>query len=55
MQVGDQLVAVDGRNAAPMTRGTLLDALHGTLGEHRRLTLDRNGQRIEADTPVNAY
>ena len=55
VQVGDQLVAVDGRDTAVMTRGTLLDALHGTPGERRRLTLDRSGQRTEADTVVSAY
>ena len=54
VQVGDRLVAVDGRNAASMTRDILLDALHGTPGEHRRLTLDRDGRSIEADVPVNA-
>ena len=53
--VGDRLVAVDGRGAASMTRGGLLDALHGPPGAHRRLTLDRDGQTIEADTVVNGY
>ena len=52
---GDRLVAVDGRDAASMPRGTLLEALHGKPGDHRQITLDRDGRRIEADLPVNAY
>ncbi|WP_186374330.1 hypothetical protein [Roseomonas gilardii] len=53
--VGDRLIAVDGRNAATMTRGTLLDALAGMPGQNHRLSLDRDGQRFEVDLPVNAY
>ncbi len=52
---GDRLVTVDGRDAASMPRGTLLEALHGKPGDHRQITLDRDGRRIEADLPVNAY
>ncbi len=55
VEVGDLLVAVDGRDAAPMTRGAVLDALHGKAGDHHRLTIDRGGRRIEVDLPVNAY
>ncbi len=53
--LGDRLLAIDGRDAAPMTRGTLLDALGGTPGQRHRLTLDRGGRRYGADLPVNAY
>ena len=52
--VGDRLVAVDGRGAATMTRGTLLNALGGAPGQRHRLTLDQNGNRFEVELPVNA-
>ena len=55
VQVGDRLVAVDGQDAGSMTRGALHDALHGVPGEHRRLTLERNGKSVQADALVNAY
>jgi len=55
VEVDDVLVAVDGRAAAPMTRGAVLEALHGQPGDHHRLTLDRDGRRIDVDLPVNAY
>jgi len=55
VEVGDWLTAIDGRNTTLMTRGAVLDALHGVPGQHRRLTLDRNGRNIEADTVVGAY
>ena len=53
--VGNRLIAMDGRNAATMTRGTLLDALAGMPGQNHRLSLNRDGQRFEVDLPVNAY
>ncbi|HEX4295777.1 MAG TPA: PDZ domain-containing protein [Rhizomicrobium sp.] len=52
---GDQIVSIDGRPTAAMTRGELLDALHGTPGEHRRLTLKRKGETVELDVPVTAF
>jgi len=55
VEVGDRLTAIDDRNTAPMTRGAILDALHGVPGQHRRLTLDRGGRSIRADTVVGAY
>ncbi len=53
--VGDRLIAVDGRDAATMTRGTLLDALAGAPRQYHRLSLDRDGQRFEVNLPVSAY
>ena len=50
--VGDRLVTVDGRDAAVMTRGTLLEALNGTPGQHHRLTFDRDGRRFDVDLAV---
>jgi len=55
VEPGDQLVAINGQDAAAMTRGAVLAALQGRPGEHRRLTLRRDGQTIEADVVVRAY
>ena len=54
IQVGDTLLGVDGRDVRPMTRGAVITALGGQAGEHRRLTLERQGSIIEADTVVEA-
>ena len=53
--VGDKLLKIDGRDTAPMTRGELLDALHGKPGELRRLTLERDGKPLEIDAAVTAF
>lgn len=52
--VGDRLIAADGRDAATMTRGTLLDALGGTPGQRHRLALDRDGRRFNLNLSVTA-
>jgi len=54
VQAGDTLLGVDGRDVRPMTRGAVLAALGGQPGEHRRLTLERQGSIIEADAVVEA-
>jgi len=55
VMAGDQIVSIGGRPTAAMTRGELLDALHGTPGEHRHLVLKRNGKLVEVDTVVTAF
>ena len=55
IEVGDQLTAVNGQQAASMSRGTILEALHGTPGDHKLLTLDRDGKTINVDAMVNDY
>jgi hypothetical protein len=52
---GDKLLKIDGRDTAPMTRGELLNALHGKPGEIRRLTLERDGKPFPVDAPVTAF
>lgn len=49
---GDALVSIDGRPAAPMTRGEIIAALHGAPGETRRLVLEHKGERYAVDAPV---
>lgn len=53
--VGDKILAIDGAATAAMTRGQLLDALHGTPGDIRHLTLERDGKRLEVDAPVTGF
>lgn len=55
VEPGDRLVAIDGHDAASMTRGAVLGALHGRPGEHRRLTLMRAGRIFESDAVVGGY
>lgn len=55
VEVGDALIAVDGRQAAAMTRGTILAALHGKPGERRTLTLQRSQQRFDVQALVGRY
>lgn len=52
---GDTLVKIDGRDTPAMTRGQLLDALHGKPAETRRLTLERDGKPFIVDAPVTAF
>jgi len=54
-QPGDEILAIDGRSTSAMTRGEVLDALHGTPGARRHLTLKRKGQTVEIDAPVTAF
>jgi hypothetical protein len=54
-QPGDEILAIDGRPTTAMTRGEVLDALHGTPGARKHLTLKRKGQTLELDAPVTAF
>jgi len=54
-QPGDEILAIDGRPTSAMTRGEVLDALHGTPGARKHLTLKRKGQTVEIDAPVTAF
>lgn len=51
----DKLVSVDGRAVAGLTRGGLINLLHGRPGETRALVLSRKGERIEVRAPVTAF
>ncbi len=55
VQPGDEILAIDGHPTAAMTRGEVLDALHGMPGERKHLTLKRKGQTVEIDAPVTAF
>jgi hypothetical protein len=55
VEPGDALVAIDGRATATMTRGALLDALHGVPGARKHLTLKRQDKEIEIDAAVTSF
>jgi hypothetical protein len=55
VQPGDELLAIDRKPVAPMTRGEILGALHGTPGEQRALTLKRAGKVLTVETTVTAF
>ncbi len=38
-----------------MTRGEVLNALHGVPGDRRHLSLKRNGRDLEVDVPVTGF
>ena len=46
VQVGDQLLEIDGLNTKGTTSSEILSALHGMPGELRSLRLERNGQQF---------
>jgi hypothetical protein len=55
IEPGDKLLAIDGADTAPMTRGQLLAALHGKPGGMRHLLLLRGAKRVTVDAPVTAF
>ena len=55
VQPGDLIIAIDGKPTAAMTRGEVLNALHGTPGDRKHLSLKRNGQDLEVDVPVTGF
>jgi hypothetical protein len=55
VMAGDQIVSIDGRPTDFMTRGQILDALHGAPGDSRKLLLKRDGKEITVDVPVTRF
>jgi len=55
VEVGDELVAIDGVAARGASKDDVLSALHGAPGERKRLTLDRRGVGVEADVAVESF
>jgi hypothetical protein len=52
VEIGDKLLAVDGLDISSASRGEVIAALHGQAGEHRLLTLDRDGRKLTVDAAV---
>jgi len=55
VEPGDQFVAIDGKDAASMTRGAMLGALQGRPGDHHRLMLRHDGRTVEIKATAGAY
>ncbi len=55
VEVGDELLAIDGVAARGAGKDDVLSALHGAPGERKRLTLDRRGARSDADVAVESF
>ena len=55
VEIGDELVAVDGAVVRGAAKDAVLSALHGKAGEQRRLVLERGGSRIEVDAAVTSF
>jgi hypothetical protein len=55
IDVGDELLAIDGRAARGASKDEVLAALHGAPGERKRLILDRRGARVETDVAVEGF
>jgi C-terminal processing protease CtpA/Prc len=52
IEPGDLLLRVDGLSASGATMGAVVDALRGTPGDVRVLTLERRGQRVRVEARV---
>ncbi|RNJ50156.1 peptide-binding protein [Methylocystis hirsuta] len=55
IEIGDELLAIDGVAARGASKDDVFAALHGAPGERKRLTLDRRGARVEADVAVESF
>jgi C-terminal processing protease CtpA/Prc len=52
IQIGDVLVAVDGKDACPMWHHELQAALAGPAGTIKKLRVRRGGNAIDVDVPT---
>lgn len=55
VEIGDELIAVDGILVRGAGKDVVLSALHGKPGESRRLSLERGGMRVEVDAAVTRF
>lgn len=55
VEVGDELLQIDGHNMKGASPGALFSALHGQPGEVRNLTLERNGTKFEVKAKVASF
>lgn len=53
--VGDRLLRIDGVAIDSMTRGAIFDALHGTVGAVKQLTVRRRGTTLTVPAHVTAF
>lgn len=55
IEMGDRLLAVDGRDMAGLASDEVMQALGGAPGAMHRLTLGRGGRIVEVNAPVVAF
>lgn len=55
VQVGDKLMQIDTLQTHGASREAIFAAMHGKPGEIRSLVLEREGSRIQVQTPVAAF
>jgi hypothetical protein len=55
LEIGDELVAVDGAPVVGASKDEVLAALHGAPGERRVLTVERRGERRAIEAAVTAF
>jgi len=55
IEIGDRILAVDGRSSQGWSRDQMLAALHGQPGDPRALTIERGGRTLTIVTPVTAF
>jgi hypothetical protein len=55
VEKGDKLLKIGDLDVSTATPGQIVSALHGQPGDHRHLTLDRKGQRIDVDAVVTGF
>ncbi|HEX2662093.1 MAG TPA: hypothetical protein VHM93_04605 [Candidatus Acidoferrum sp.] len=55
VEVGDQLLQIDGLRTNAVTWAAIYDAMHGRPGEVRNLVLERNGRQFRVPAKVTAF
>ncbi|PWB83803.1 MAG: peptide-binding protein [Methylocystaceae bacterium] len=55
VEIGDELVAIDGADIRSFGREAVLSKLHGVPGSRRRLQLERSGGRVDIDTAIIGF
>lgn len=55
VEVGDQLLQIDGLRTNAVTWAAIYDAMHGRPGEVRNLVVERNGRQIRVPAKVTAF
>jgi hypothetical protein len=55
VEVGDQLLQIDGLRTDVLTWAAIYDAMHGRPGEVRNLVLERNGRQFRVPAKVTAF
>lgn len=55
VEVGDQLLQIDGLRTNAVTWAAIYDAMHGRPGEIRNLVLERNGRQFRVPAKVTAF